>query len=80
MVPSEVFVREKSQSKDGEYGQRYDLLDNLKLDEVKWSAIINKSYTVGWDLAAVFEESYAPRDYDDTEHTPLLHNREVAEP
>ena len=57
---------------DTEHGQRDALLNDLQLDEVERSAILDKAQAVGWYLTTVFEESNHPRKGDDAYEWPVV--------
>ena len=71
MVPVQMGTLEHDIGNDAEDGQRDTLLNNLQLDEVEGAAVIDKAQTVGRHLAAVLEESNAPREGDDTQQRPV---------
>ena len=56
---------------DAEYGQRDALLDDLQLDKVEGSAVLDKADTVSGNLTAVLQKGDAPREYDDAEEWPV---------
>ena len=60
MVPVQVGALEHDVGDDAEDGQRDALLDDLQLDEVEGTAVLDKAYAVGRYLTAVLEEGDAP--------------------
>ena len=44
----------------GKDGETDALLNDLQLHKIERTAIALKSHTVGWHLAAILEECYAP--------------------
>ena len=60
MVPMKLFVLEDEIGDDGEDYQRDALLNDLELDEVEGTAIVDKADAVGGNLAAVLEEGNHP--------------------
>jgi hypothetical protein len=59
---------------DAEYGQRDALLNNLQLNEVKGTAILYETETIGGYLAAVFKEGNHPREGNDSDEGPVIGN------
>jgi len=53
MVPVQVGALEHDVGDDAEDGQRDALLDDLQLDEVEGTAVLDKAYAVGRYLTAV---------------------------
>ena len=74
MVDGEGLVLEEDQHKDGEDGQREELLDHFELPEVERTAILNEAYTIGWHHETVFDQSNTPTEKDDHRQ------RELTEP
>ena len=71
MVPMQMSALEHDVGNDAEDGQRDALLNDLQLNEVEGSAIFYKAKTIGRNLAAIFKEGNAPREYDDTNEWPV---------
>ena len=71
MVPVQMGALKHNVGNDAEYGQRDTLLNDLQLNQIERSAILNKTQPVGWHLTAVLEEGDAPREYDDTQQGPV---------
>ena len=71
MVPMELLVLENQVGNDGEDNQRDALLDDLELDEVEGTAIVDEADAVGGNLAAVLEEGDHPREGDDEVEGPV---------
>ena len=67
----QVCALEHDVGNDTEHRQRDALLDNLELDEVERASVFYKSQSIGRHLTAVFKESDAPREYDDTNERPV---------
>ena len=61
-------------SNDAEYGQRDALLNDLQLNDVEGSAILNEADAVGGYLTAVLQKGNAPREGDDTQQRPVVGN------
>ena len=71
MVPMQMGALEHDVGNDAEYGQRDALLNDLQLDEVKRTTVLDEAETVGRNLATVLEEGDAPREDDDTNEWPV---------
>ena len=72
MIPMEFFVLEDEVGDDSKDNQRDALLDDLELDEVEGTAIVDKADAVGGNLAAVLEEGDHPREGDDEVEGPVV--------
>ena len=72
VVPVQVGALEHNVGDDAEYGQRDTLLNDLQLDEVKGTAVLDKAQSVGRHLTAVFKEGDAPRESDDAYEWPVV--------
>lgn len=72
MVPMQVCALKHDIGNDAEDGQRDALLDDLQLDEVEGSAVLDKADSVGRNLTAILEESNAPREYNDAKKRPVV--------
>ena len=72
MVPVQMSALEHDVGNDTEHGQRDALLNDLQLDEVERSAILDKAQAVGWYLTTVFEEGNHPRKGDDADERPVV--------
>ena len=57
---------------DTEHGQRDALLDDLQLDEVEGTSVLDKAETVGRHLTAVFQEGDAPRESYNANERPVV--------
>ncbi len=60
MVPMKFFVLEDEVGDDGKDYQRDALLNDLELNEVEGTAIVDKADAVGGNLAAVLEKGDHP--------------------
>ena len=60
MIPLQGFALEKDNSEYSEYYQRYGFLDNLKLHQTEWTAVLVETDTVGRNHKAVFSQGYKP--------------------
>ena len=67
----QVGALEHDVGNDAEHGQRDTLLDDLQLNEVEGTAVLDETKTVGRHLTAVFEEGNAPREYYNAEERPV---------
>ena len=72
MVPMQVGTLEHDVGNDTEHRQRDALLNDLQLDEVEGSSILDEAEPIRWHLAAVFEEGYHPRKGDDSDEGPVV--------
>jgi hypothetical protein len=54
-----------------EYGQRDALLDDLQLDKVEGSTILDETDTIGRYLAAVFQKGNTPREHNHAKQWPV---------
>lgn len=63
MVPMQTLALEQNAGHDSENHERDTLLYHLELNERERAAIALKSDSIGWHLAAIFEEGYAPRKH-----------------
>ena len=72
MVPMQVCALKHDVGNDTEHRQRDALLDDLQLDEVEGSSILDEAEPIRRHLAAVFEEGDAPREYDDPDEWPMV--------
>ena len=54
-----------------EDGQRDTLLDDLQLNEVEGTTVLDESNSIGGNLAAILEEGYHPRKGDDADEWPI---------
>ena len=71
VVPVELLVLEDEVGDEGKDHQRDALLDHLQLHQVKGSAIIHESYTVGRYLTAILEKGDHPREGDHQVKGPI---------
>lgn len=71
MIPVQALSLEEDVGDDGEDDEWHALLYHLELDQGEWSAIVDEADSVGWYLAAIFEEGYRPTEYDDSEEWPV---------
>ena len=74
MIEGERLVLEEDQHKNGEDGQREELLNHLELPEVERTAILDESYAIGGHHETVFDQRDTPTEEDDHRQ------REFAEP
>lgn len=72
MVPMQVCALKHDIGNDAENSQRYAFLNNLQLNEVEWTAILDKADSVGRNLTAILKESNAPREYNDAKKRPVV--------
>ena len=72
MVPMQVCSLEHDVGNDAEDSQRDTFLNNLQLNEVEGSAILNEADAVGGNLTAVLQEGDAPRKRNDTQQGPVV--------
>lgn len=66
MVPMQVLSLEHYVGHNSEHPQTDALLQNFQLHEIERPAVSTESHPVGRYLAAIFKESDAPREYDDS--------------
>lgn len=66
-----ALVLEHQVGDDGEDRQRDTFLNNFQLNQIERSAVTGKADAVGRNLTAVFEESDAPRESDNTNQGPV---------
>ena len=71
MVPMQMSALEHDVGNNTEYSQRDALLNDLQLDEVKRTTVLDKAKTVGRYLTAVFKEGDAPRENDNADEGPV---------
>ena len=71
MVPVQVCALKQNVGYHAEYGQRDTLLDNLQLNEVEGTTVLDESNSIGGNLTAILEEGYHPRKGDDTDEWPI---------
>ena len=71
MVPVQVCALKQNVGYHAEDGQRDTLLDNLQLNEVERTSVLNEANTIGGNLAAILEEGYHPRKSNDTYEWPI---------
>ena len=79
MVPMQVCSLEHDVGNDAEHSQRDALLDDLQLDEVEGSAVLDEAEPIGRHLTAVFKESDAPRKRNDTQQGPVVRDAVLLE-
>lgn len=80
MVDRDGLGLEKQEGKDSEDAERNDLLNDLELHESEWSAVVDEANAVGWHLATILEQRYAPTDEDNaqkSEFVEAFHLREL---
>ncbi len=65
MIPLQSFAFEEYDGEQGEYHQSDGFLEHLQLHEREGPTVAGEAYAVGRHLAAVFGQSYAPREEDD---------------
>ncbi len=68
----QVGALEHDVGNDTEHSQRDTLLNDLQLDEVEGSSILDESDTIGRYLTTVFKKGDAPRERDDTQQGPVV--------
>ncbi len=73
VIPVKFLAAEDEHREDGEYCQGDDFLDNLELHEVEWAAVGFEADAVGRYLTGVFEECYCPREDNDGDERPIVH-------
>ena len=71
VVPMQMGALEHDVGNDAEYGQRDALLNDLQLNEVKRTTVLDETKTVGRYLTAVFKESNAPRKDNNADEGPV---------
>ena len=71
MIPVQMGALEQDVGNHAEDGQRDTLLDDLQLNEVEGTTVLDESNTVGRNLAAILEEVYHPRKGDDADEWPI---------
>ena len=71
MIPVQMGALEHDVGDYAEDGQRDALLDNLQLNEVERTSVLNEANTIGGNLTAILEEGYHPRKGDDTDEWPI---------
>ena len=71
MIPMQMGALEHDVGNDAEDCQRDTLLDNLQLDEVERTTILNETNAIGWYLTTIFKEGDAPREADDADKRPM---------
>lgn len=71
MIPVQMGALEQDVGNHAEDGQRDTLLDDLQLNEVEGTTVLDESNTVGRNLAAILEEGYHPRKGDDADEWPI---------
>ena len=74
MVPMQMSALEHDVGNNTEYSQRDALLNDLQLDEVKRTTVLDKAKAVGRYLTAVFKEGDAPREDDNADEGPVVGN------
>jgi hypothetical protein len=60
VVPMQVRALEHDVGNDAEYCQRYALLNDLQLDEIERSVVLDEAETISRNLTAVFKKGYHP--------------------
>ena len=60
VVPVQMRALEHDVGNDAEYCQRYALLNDLQLDEIERSAVLDEAETISRNLTAVFKKGYHP--------------------
>ncbi len=60
MIPMQALSLEEDVGDDGEDDERHAFLYDLELYQVERAAVVDESDTVGWYLAAIFEEGLSP--------------------
>ena len=71
MIPMEALALKEYVGNYGKNDERNAFLYYLKLHKRKRTTIIDKSYSVGWNLTAIFEESNSPTKHDYTKQRPV---------
>ena len=71
MIPVQMGALEHDVGDDAEDGQGDTLLNDLQLNEVEGTTVLNEPNTVGRNLAAILEEGYHPRKSNDTDEWPI---------
>lgn len=79
MIPPESLSFEKNQGKKHEYHKGYHLLQNLKLNQGKWSSVQVKPYAVCRYLENIFKKGNPPTDENDCKQTHALKSFELPE-
>ena len=60
MVPMQMSALEHDVGNNTEYSQRDALLNDLQLDEIERSAVLDEAETISRNLTAVFKKGYHP--------------------
>ena len=71
MVPVERLSLEKNIGYDGKDHQTDALLNDFQLHQRERSAVVLKTNTIGWHLAAILEKGYSPRESDYSKQRPM---------
>ena len=71
MVPVQMGALEQDVGNHTEDGQGDALLNDLQLNEVEGTTVLDESNTIGRNLAAILEEGYHPRKDDDAKEWPI---------
>lgn len=71
MIPVQMGALEQDVGNHAEDGQRDTLLDDLQLNEVEGTTVLDESNSIGRNLAAILEEGYHPRKSNDTDEWPI---------
>ena len=72
MIPVQMGALEQDVGNHAEDGQRDTLLDDLQLNEVEGTTVLDESNSIGRNLAAILEEGYHPRKSNDTDEWPIV--------
>ena len=71
MVPVQMGALEQDVGNHTEDGQGDALLNDLQLNEVEGTTVLDESNTIGRNLAAILEKGYHPRKGDNTDEWPI---------
>ncbi len=71
MVPVQMGDLEHDVGDYAEDGQRDTLLDDLQLNEVEGTTVLDEPNTISRNLAAILEEGYHPRKGNDANEWPV---------
>ena len=74
VVPVQVGALEQDGGNDGKDSQRDTLLDDLQLNQIEGSSVVDESHAVGRYLTTVLKEGYHPREGYDAYQRPVTRN------
>ena len=71
VIPMQALSLEEDVGDDSEDDERYTFLYHLELNQVEGAAIVDKSYSVGRNLAAILKKCNRPTEGDDSYQRPV---------